>query len=531
MRTISLKRILRIGILAAALVIVAAAAPGAQQTTPAAKTGKKSAAAPAATRTVHAEAKPDKVPVTTSSKEARHDYELGMMHREDLLFDEEGLNDFRRAVKTDPNFALGHATIAFFSDDPREEKHEILVARQTLAHAVPDEKLLIRFMIGTKDGDLIPAISAMNDLLASYPKDSRLGNLYAEWLLAVQENYDHAAEVLQHVLKVDPNYYPALNNLAYCYSLSGDYSKTASLMEQYVSQLPGQPNPQDSYGELLRMAGDFKDSIEHYRQALFIAPSFTTSQLGIASNYAFMGDQERARVEYLRAISMTKERTTKLQYRMLWAMTYFRAGQQDEARKAYDQLALLAHKEDLAVDEAECYRTMALFNPDAEGALKDLDKAQGVLSQKHELPRADRESELATILQTRSFVAARAGNSDVAEKALALLAPIAEKSRSNVIQASYHATNGAVLFLQGKYSEAMAELQEDPRDPLSLQLLADAQNKGGLTADSAKTLATLAAINDERVETAAVAQAVRDAIKRNNPASTQANTPEEPDHR
>ena len=181
--------------------------------------------------------------------------------------------------------------------------------------------------------------------------------------MAVQENYDHAAEVLQHVLKVDPNYYPALNNLAYCYSLSGDYSKTASLMEQYVSQLPGQPNPQDSYGELLRMAGDFKDSIEHYRQALFIAPSFTTSQLGIASNYAFMGDQERARVEYLRAISMTKERTTKLQYRMLWAMTYFRAGQQDEARKAYDQLALLAHKEDLAVDEAECYRTMALFNP------------------------------------------------------------------------------------------------------------------------------------------------------------------------
>ena len=174
MRTISLKRVFRIGILAAALVIVAAAAPGAQQTTPAAKSGKKSAG-PAAAKTVHAEAKPDKVPVTTASKEARHDYELGMMHREDLLFDEEGLNDFRRAVKADPNFALGHATIAFFSDDPREEKHEILVARQTLAHAVPDEKLLIRFMIGTKDGDLIPAISAMNDLLASYPKDSRLG--------------------------------------------------------------------------------------------------------------------------------------------------------------------------------------------------------------------------------------------------------------------------------------------------------------------------------------------------------------------
>jgi tetratricopeptide (TPR) repeat protein len=523
MRNVSFKRILRIGILAAALVVVAAAAPGAQQ-------AKKSAQSPAApkpvTKSLHAEAKPDTVPITTSSKQARHDYELGMLHREDLLFDEEGLNDFRRAVKTDPNFALGHATIAFFSDDPREEKREILLAKQTLNHAVPDEKLLIRWMIGTKDGDLIPAISAMNDLRASYPKDSRLGNMYAEWLLAVQLNYERAEEVLQEVLKADPNYYPALNNLAYCYSLSGDYSKTPKLMEQYVSQLPGQPNPQDSYGELLRMAGDFKDSIEHYRAALFIAPSFTTSQLGIASNYAFMGDQEHARAEYLRAIEMTKERTTKLQYRMLWAMTYFRAGQQDEARKAYSELAELAHKEDLAVSEAECYRTMALFNPSPEGALKDLDAAQGVLSQKHELPRAERETELATILQTRAFVAARAGLSDVAGKALAQLAPMAAKSRSNVVQAAYHSANGSVLLLQGKYAEAVAELQENSRDPLSLQLLADAQGKAGQAADSTKTLATLAAINDERVETAAVAQPVRDAIKRNNPASTQANTPE-----
>ena len=214
MRNISLKRILRIGLLAAGLVLVAAAAPGAQQA-PASKTGKNAGAKPAAkaAKTIHNEAKPDKVPVTTSSKEARHDYELGMLHREDLLFDEEGLNDFRRAVKADPNFALAHATIAFFSDDPREEKHEILLAKQTLAHAAADEKLLIRWMIGTKDGDLIPAISAMNDLMASYPRDARLGNMYGEWLLAVQLNYERAEEVLQHVLKVDPNYFPALNNL------------------------------------------------------------------------------------------------------------------------------------------------------------------------------------------------------------------------------------------------------------------------------------------------------------------------------
>src|ERR1700691_5256395 len=59
--------------------------------------------------------KSDTVPVTTTSKEARDDYELGLSHREDLLFTEEGIDFFRKSVKADPHFALGHATLAFFT--------------------------------------------------------------------------------------------------------------------------------------------------------------------------------------------------------------------------------------------------------------------------------------------------------------------------------------------------------------------------------------------------------------------------------
>jgi tetratricopeptide (TPR) repeat protein len=511
-----LRHVLRSEILVAGFVWVAAVAPGLQQT--------KKAAGSAPATTDHAEVKPEKVPVTTSSKAARQDYELGMLNSDELFFVEEGLRDFRRALKADPGFALGHAALAYFTNDPREEGREIALAKQGSPHAAPDERLLIQFLIGTKDGNLIDAISAINDLLAAYPKDSRLGNLYGGWLVNVQ-NFSRAQEVLQRVLKSDPNYYPALNNLAYAYALNGDFTKTSALMERYVALLPGQPNPQDSYGELLRMAGDFKDSIEHYRAALLIAPNFTYSQVGIASNYALMGDEERARVEYLRAIAMTSSRAMKLQYRMLWAMTYYRANQSEQARKEYSALAALAHKEDLAVSEAECYRTMALFDPETKTALEDLDAAQQATAEKQELPRGEREAELATVLQTRAFIAARAGLPDVAAETLGNLAAFAERSRHNVVQTAYHSAHGAVLLLQGKFVDAAAELQEDPRDPLSLQLLADAQQKAGQTPQSAKTLAALAAIYDERVETAAVAQPVRDTLKRANLSSTQANTP------
>ena len=362
--------------------------------------------------------KSDTVPVTTSSKEARQDYELGLSHREDLLFTEEGIDFFRKSVKADPHFALGHATLAFFTTDPSEEVRELALAKASASHAAPDEKLLIQWMTGTKNGQLVPAIAAMNDLLAKYPNDKRLANMYGEWLLGAQENYDQAAKVLEKILKNDPDYYPALNNLAYSYALGGRTELAPPLMDQYVAALPGQPNPQDSYAEILRMAGDFPDALDHYRTALRIAPTFFTSQVGIASTYALMGDEERARFEYVKAIDMAKERTDRMDYRILWAMTYFRENRPGLARKAFAEVAAEAHKQNLPIEEAECHRDTALFNPDSESAMNDLDAASAVMADKRHILVGTRETELAKILQARSFIAVRAGDVDAARKAL-----------------------------------------------------------------------------------------------------------------
>jgi tetratricopeptide (TPR) repeat protein len=476
----------------------------------------------AASRKISAPAmKSDTVPVTTSSKEARQDYELGLSHREDLLFTEEGIDFFRKSVKADPHFALGHATLAFFTTDPSEEVRELALAKASAAHAAPDEKLSIQWMTGTKNGQLVPAIAAMNDLLAKYPNDKRLANMYGEWLLGAQQNYDLAAKVLEKVLKNDPDYYPALNNLAYSYALGGRAELAPPLMDQYVAALPGQPNPQDSYGEILRMLGDFPDALDHYRTALRIAPTFFTSQVGIASTYALMGDEERARFEYLKAIDMAKERTDRMDYRILWAMTYFRENHPGLARRAFAEVAAEAHKQNLPIEEAECHRDTALFNPDSESAMNDLDAASAVMADKRHILVGTRESEIAKILQARSFIAVRAGDVDAARKALEGLNSMAQTNRDNAVQDAYHSANGAVMFLQGDYSGAISELEEDPRDPLSLQLLADAESKAGQTADAQKTLKTLAAINDETVEMAVVVPPVRAALKSNGSPSAQ----------
>jgi tetratricopeptide (TPR) repeat protein len=490
----------------AAALALAAPSAHAQEAAPAADAQAVSAPAPAVATSATLQ-------VSTKSAEAARYYEMGLVEREDRLFVDEGLAFMRESVKADPGFALGHAALGYFSTDPKEVHRESVLAIKDLDNASPDEQLLILWMNGTKNGEIVTAIGAMNDLRAKYPNDKRLANMDAEWLCSNQGVFDRGEDVLEKVLKSDPRYYPALNNLAYCYAFDGKAQLSPPLMDQYVALLPNEPNPQDSYGEIERMLGNYPAALEHYRKALKINPNFNASQVGIASTYALIGDQKTARAQYLVAEKGTKEPSTQLAYRVLGALTYYRENQLRRGREEMTKLAEQAQAEGFTIQEAEIYRTMALFNPDPAGALKDLNAARATLAAKYTLATGDRDNALSAILQTRAFIAVNAGNTEAAEAALKPLTAMSQTSRSSPVQKAYHSANGAVLFAKGDYAGAIAELQEDAQNPLSLRLLSEAQAKAGQTAEAQKTLATLAAVSDERVETAFAMPQARLAMK------------------
>lgn len=463
-------------------------------------------------------AKPDTIPVTTKSAEARRLYEEGIHDEFDLLYVDRGVETIRKSVKADPKFAQAHAMLAFTTTNPAEGERHRALARLYMNSATPDERKMIQFLNGTKDGHLVSAIASMNDLFASYPRDNRFIAMAGTWICSNNQEYDRGAAILERALKNDPNYAPALNNIAYCYAYAGHAQLAPPYMERYVAALPGQPNPLDSYGEILRMLGDFKGALAHYEASNKMVPGF--SQIGIATTYALMGDQDRARAEYDKAIELEQDPGTKVVDQMLQAMTYFRENRLAEGRKANLALALRVHKDGrFPVSEAEIHRTLALFNPDPKAAMRDLRDAELVLSGSHPLSRDEHDTELATILQARTFIAAQAGMKAEAGRALAPLAVMARTSRSTPVQKSFHSANGAVLFLDGRYAAAVAEFQEDPRNPLSLRLLADAETKAGEPAAGQQALVTLAAINDERIESAIAVPQARAALK-SAPATT-----------
>ena len=463
----------------------------------------------------------DTIPVTTKSDEARRLYEEGVHDEFDLLYVSRGVETIRKAVKADPKFAQAHAMLAFNTTNPAEGEHHRAMATLYMSSATPDERKLIQFLNGTKDGHLVSAIAAMNDLFERYPRDNRFIAMAGTWMCSNNQEFERGAAILERSLKNDPNYAPALNNIAYCYAYAGHAQLSPPYMDRYVAALPGQPNPLDSYGEILRMMGDFKGALAHYEASNKMVPGF--SQIGIATTYALMGDEDRARSEYDKAIELEEDPGTKLTDQMLKAMTYFRENRLVDGRKEYLTLALAVHKEGrFPVAEAEIHRTLALFNPDPKTAMRDLRDAELVLSEKHAMARDEHDSELATILQTRTFVAAQANMKPEAERALAPLSAMAKTSRSTPIQRSYHSANGALMFLDGRYAMAVAEFQEDPRNPLSLRLLADAETKAGQPVAGQQVLVTLAAINDERVESAVAVPQARAALKAVTPTTAQA---------
>ena len=412
------------------------------------------------------------LPVTTLSAKARELYVKGMEDYENLYL-ERCNDDWRAAVKEDPNLAVAWAWIAFNSGNPQEVSAARAKAKDLAPKTTAGEQLMVAWIVKVQEGDFLGGITAMNDMLAMYPRDKHLLYLAGNWLMGENGN-DQAQRMMEKALAIDKNYPAALNDLAYVEARNREFAEAFDAMDRYVALLPKEPNPQDSYGELKRMAGDFESSLTHYRAALKIDPDFVTSQLGLGDTYALMGNQEQARIEYDKAIRFAHNEADRLTYAMQKAMTYVRDGNYAEADKQFQQIAEAGHAKNQDLQEAQALRHMAEYQADDSAALKHLKLAEESLDHRATLSISDREEELSRILRNRVVHAARAGNQALTDKSLQHLEAMANGSRNRVIQSSYNGAAGTVLMEQKKYEDAIAHLEEDQDNPFTVELLVQA---------------------------------------------------------
>ena len=295
--------------------------------------------------------------ISTKSPQAHAFFEAGMAKME-MLHTQDGLENLRNAVKADPQFALGHIFLTFFSQDPTEQVAEREKALATRESASPEEKLIIDWLANASQSHLLPAIQAMNEALQKYPQDKHLHWLAGWWLLVDHNQSQRAVAMFERVMQIDPKFPDAYNEAAYCYARMGNFEKAFADIKRYTELVPNEPNPQDTFAEISRMAGRFEDALTHYRMSLKIDPSFHESQLGLGDTYALMGDQTKARAEYAKAIA-TGSPVQKVLWSLQSAATYVREGDLAGADKAFNAVAEQAHALDFANLESEAYRSMS----------------------------------------------------------------------------------------------------------------------------------------------------------------------------
>ncbi len=235
------------------------------------------------------------VPITTASTEARGHYMTGLDLFDKLRF-AEARRHFELAVERDSEFALAQYYLALNATTPQAFFDRLNRAVALASHASEGERLVILALQAGANADPEKQVGYCEQLVAAYPNDAR-----AHFLLGFarsgQQAYDKAIAEFTRATELDSNFSPAYNGLGYAYRPLGRYDDAERAFKHYINLIPSEPNPYDSYAELLLKMGRHAESIEMYRKALAADPHFNSSHVGIAANLMYQEKHDAARAE------------------------------------------------------------------------------------------------------------------------------------------------------------------------------------------------------------------------------------------
>jgi tetratricopeptide (TPR) repeat protein len=462
-------------------------------------------------------ARAEQMRLTTTSPHARELFGQAIVLSGNYRLDE-CLKGLRSAVAADPNFAAGWALLAFYATDSREAAEALTQAQRLVGKATPSEMLLVHWIGALKRNSQLEAISNLNDLVHREDRDKYVAYLAGRWFLD-QHDQQKAVPLFEKVLVLDPEFTPVLNRLGYAYAARGDLRHAEALMQRYVAAMPKDPNPEDSYGDILFKAGRYDEARKHFEAALRKDPSFGPSQHELGDVYAMIGEQDAARNAYEQSAKVAANPRRSLEYRSSIALLEVRQGQSLLADQGYGRLAAEAKSRNDSDLAATFYEAMALYQKDDAVALKRLDAAEEVLRQDPDLAAVTRDEHMAVIRRWRGIRSLHAGNPAMAEVCMRVLQQKYDLTENEAIGEQLHALRGAWLAEQGKYAEAVAELESIEGDAFSLDLLAQVKRHSGDRAGADAALQNLLAIHAATLESVLVVEPAR---QRTNASSASA---------
>ena len=422
----------------------------------------------------------DKVPITTSSPEARDLYLKGRDLAEKLRATD-GRRFYEQAAAKDPDFALAHVGLANTAGTTKQFIDAVTRAAALAGRVSEGEKHMVLGLDAAMKGNAAEVLAHYKELVRLFPNDERahtlLGNLYFG-----RQEYDAAVKEFVRATAINPSFSQPYNQLGYAYRFLDRLDDAEVAFKKYVQLIPDDPNPHDSYAELLMKRGRFAESIKAYEKALSLDANFVASYAGIGNNYLCEGRTDQARTAFAR-IAPVARNTGERRLAHFWtAAAYVHEGATDKALAELRAGYALAEAErdsgsmsgDL-VQMGDVLREAGRFD-DASAkyaeAVKVIDQS-GVPQQVKDATRRNHVFEEARLAAARGdLAAARTGT----EKYATLIA--ARKAPFEVRQ--LHELRGSIALADKRGAEAVKELtQANQQDPRILYLTALAHRESG----------------------------------------------------
>jgi tetratricopeptide (TPR) repeat protein len=284
----------------------------------------------------------DKIPVTSSSDEAKKEFLLGRDLAEKLLI-QDSIQHYDKAIALDSSFAAAELNRATSSPTAKEFFEHLNKAVSLAEKASAGERLQILAAEAGANGNVAKQKEYLDQLVAQYPNDERahfaLGGYYFG-----QQDYPNAIEHYQKATTINPNYSTAFNILGYAYRQAGDYAKAESAFKKYIVLIPNDPNPYDSYAELLLKMGRFDEAITQYQKAVAVDRNFINSHQGIASALMYQGKHAAALAELDKITAKARSDGERRTAMFAKTVVYVDSGQMEKALAEVDNQYALGEK-------------------------------------------------------------------------------------------------------------------------------------------------------------------------------------------
>lgn len=424
-----------------------------------------------------------KIPITTKSDEAKNEFLVGRDLSERLL-QQESLAHFDKAIALDSDFALAESLRANSSTTANDFFLHQKKAESLAAKASEGERLLILASGAGVNGDTVKQREYLEKLVAAYPGDERAQYNLATFYFA-QQDLDQALIHLREAAKLAPNYSPTYNILGYTYRQQGRYTDAEQAFEKYIDLIPNDPNPYDSYAELLLKMGRFDDSVKQYQKALAIDHYWMAGHVGIACNQMYQGRPQAAKAELER---MAADARNPLELRIAYfSMAVLAAddGKLDEALEAMDKEYAVAEKKDdvaLMAADLQAMGNILVEVSNYDEAKKKFDRSLQMM-QGSDLPQDLKDN--AKLLQDYDLAGIAIAQKDypAAKAYAATFVQGAEASRNSAQIQQAHELAGRIALAEKDYAKAVAELeQSNLQNPRNLYRLGLAYGGKGDTA-------------------------------------------------